>query len=104
VAAPVVDSLCAGSVPDIDESAVWDVYRALCGALLQSDRTEVWSLLTDPHLRASKEGVEDVLFRASAYLLSALRAEASAESPAKDLRQAHALLCEAIQLSEVRLW
>jgi hypothetical protein len=104
VAAPVVDSVHAASTPEIDESVVWDVYRALCGALLRSDRTEVWSLLTNPELRASEEGVEDHLFRAAAFLLSALRVEASGGSPAEDLRQAHALLQRSFALSEVRIW
>lgn len=104
MAAPVVDSLSAVPTPDVNESAVWDVYRALCGALLGSDRTEVWALLTDPELRTAKGGVEDALFRASAFLLSALRVEAAGGSPAEDLKQAHTLLREAIQQSEVCLW
>lgn len=104
MAAPVVDSVLAGSDAGVDESAVWDVYRALCGALMYSDRTEVWALLADPDLRLNQGGVEDQLFRASAFLIAALRAEAAGGSPAAELRQAHDLIRGAIKESEVCLW
>ena len=104
MAAPVLD-LPVDTQSVSNESAVWDVYRALCGALLRSDRTEVWTLLTNPELRASNVArSEDSLFRAAAFLLVALRMEAAGESPSSALKNAHALLREAISLSGVRLW
>jgi hypothetical protein len=90
----------------IEESVVWDVYRVLCGALTGSDRPEIWTMLTHPSLRASKSGhdTEDELFRASLYLICAIRAEIAGESMSDYLAEAHALIASAVGLSEVRHW
>jgi hypothetical protein len=116
VAAPVMDAVIVpNTIVDggveigqykIEESVVWDVYRVLCGALTGSDSPEVWTMLTSPNLRASKSGsdTEDELFRASLYLICAIRAEIAGESTSDYLAEAHALIASAVGLSEVRHW
>jgi hypothetical protein len=106
VIAPINDAGVEIGQHSIEETVVWDVYRALCGALTGSDQPEIWTMLTHPNLRASRSGheTEDELFRASLYLILAIRAEVAGDSPADYLAEAHALIASAVGLSEVRHW
>lgn len=89
MAAPILDMATGIKV---EESVVWDMYRALCGAILGSSRTEVFS-------SPSMGQTESMLFKSAAALVMALRAEAAGESPEDALADAHAWLLDAIGFS-----
>jgi hypothetical protein len=46
VVAPINDAGVEIGQHSIEETVVWDVYRALCGALTGSDQPEIWTMLT----------------------------------------------------------